>query len=482
MILLLAGAVTFSPILDNSFTNWDDKAQLLDNPLVRELSLRNMGEIFSTPVVSEYHPLVTAIFSLEYRLFGPNPLPYHLHSLFLHLLNTILIFFIFYKLSGKVSVALAGALLFEVHPFQVQAVAWVSARKDLLFTFFYLSSFLSYYSFRNNRKKSFYSLSLLLFLAALFSKALAVTLPVILLLWLYSEKKKITRREFAGILPYIILAAGAGWLALKMQVVRGPGSAAHLDFGFANVILLLRNLWFYLSHIIIPLDLSPIYIFPKSINFWEPISYLSFILIFSLAIGLWMKRGNKPLIRGTVFFLITLFPVLRFIPFAGVEVTAHRFVYLSGAGLFYIGGWIFYRMERQRAERIWRYPIYILGAVIILCLVVLSYNRCRIWKDSPTIWNEALRTQGESELFYHMLADHNFYQGDFQKTIKLCDRAIAVNPAMAYSYQLKARAQLNLGEREAAQNSLEEYLLVLKKLGRWEQARRAEKQLKQVLR
>jgi len=246
IILLIVGSVTFSPILKNSFINWDDPAQLLENPLVRGFSARNLGKIFTTSVVSEYHPLVTAIFFFEYHLFGPNPYPYHLHSLILHLINGWLVFFLFYRLSDKIPVALAGSLLFLVHPFQVQAVAWISARKDLLFICFYLASFLSYYFFQSDKKKSLYLLSLLFFICALLSKALAITLPVILLLWIYSEKKRITSRELKGILPFIFLALTTGWFALRMQVVREPGSAAHLDFSFENVILMFGNCKFYL--------------------------------------------------------------------------------------------------------------------------------------------------------------------------------------------------------------------------------------------
>lgn len=478
ILLLVVGSVTFSPILENSFTNWDDQAQLLENPLVRGFSARNLRNIFTTPVVSEYHPLVTAIFSLEYHLFGLNPFPYHLHSLFFHLVNGVLVFCLFYRLSGKVPVALAGALLFEVHPLQVQSVAWISARKDLLFTCFYLASFLSYYSFRSSKKKRFYFLSLLFFISALLSKALAVTLPVILLLWIYSEKKRIKRREFKGILPFIFLALAAGWFALRMQVVREPGSAAHLDFNFENVILMFGNCKFYLLHLLLPFNLSPIYIFPKSINFWEPPFWSPFFLILSLLIGLWLYRNNKTLVWSAGFFFITLFPLLRFIPFAGVEVAAHRFVYLPCVGLFYLGGWIFYGLIREKPGRVRRYLVIFLLTAIILSLSILSARRCLLWKDSPSIWAEAIKKQGESELFYHMLADYHFRLGNLQKAIDLCDTAITINPAMAYSYLLKARAQLDLGEREEAKTTFQEYIIVLNRLGRGIQARREEEKFK----
>jgi len=475
-VLFIIGMIAFFPCLNNGFTNWDDSAQILSNPLVRRLSWKDAVTIFKSRVVSEYHPLVTLIFAIEYRFFGAQPFPYHFHSLLLHLLNAVLVFFVLLKVGRKMPVAFIGALLFEIHPFQVQVVAWISARKDLLFACFYLVSFLFYCSFQSGGKKRFYFLALLFFIASLLSKTLAVTLPLIFLLWLYTEGKSIGKKEVAGVLPFLILSLAAGFFAFRMQVARGPGSAAHLGINFENVILAFRNLKFYFLHLLLPINLSPMYIFPERIDFWQLISLFSLFLIIPLFLWFYLYRREKRLIWGAGFFIIILFPVLRLVPFAGVESAAHRFLYLPSAGIFYLIGWIFYRLiEAGKMEKAAG-----LVALIVLatCLAVLSNRRCPLWKDSPALWEEVMRKQGESELFYHMLADHHFHSGRPEKAIELCNESILYNPAMAYSYLLKSRAQLLLGNKEEAKMTFQRYIEVLNKLGRGEQARRLAEELK----
>jgi len=467
IILLIAGVVTFSPILENGFTNWDDQAQLLDNPLVREFSVRNLGKIFTTPVVSEYHPLVTAIFSLEYHLFGPNPLPFHLHSLVLHLLNGCLVFFLFSRLSDKFTVALVGSLLFLVHPFQVQAVAWISARKDLIFTLFFLLSLLSFFQYKDRKKMFYYFLSFLLFISAVLSKTLAVTFPVVIVLWLLVFHRPLRKKDWFSLIPYLAVSLAVGIVALAMQTVRGPGSAAHLDFLFENVILLFRNLNFYIVRILFPLKLSPIYLFPdqptlRCVQVWPSVLLL---LILAVWFRKWREERNN-ILWGSGFFLITIFMVLRFIPFAGIEVTANRFVYLPSIGLFYLAGCGFYDLSKKaRGSKIVLPVLWGCAIMIIISLVSLTNSRCHIWRNSESLWTEAIRTQEESDLLYHMLADSRFRTGRYIETIELCDKAIALNPAMAYSYLLKSRAQSSLGRQVAAAETREQYNQVLLRLG-----------------
>ena len=467
IILLAAGSATFYPILENGFTNWDDPAQLLENPLVRELSVWNMSEIFTAPVVSEYHPLVTAIFSLEYHLFGPNPFPYHLHSLILHLINGCLVFFLFYRLSDKVSLALAGSLLFLVHPLQVQAVAWVSARKDLVFTCFFLFSLLSYIQYKEREKRLFYLLSFFFFIAAVLAKTLAVTLPAVILLWLFVYYRPVLKKDWLGLLPYLTVSLAAGIMALAMQTVRVPGSAAHLEFSFENIILLFRNLNFYLARIIFPFNLSPAYLFPERITLRSVFTWPSLLLI--LLLVLWFRKSRderSDVLWGAGFFLVTIFPVLRFVPFTGIEVAANRFVYLPSIGLFYLAGCGCCALLRLAGEEKFRKAVVISSAILVILLLSgISRTRCRIWRDSRTLWTEAVERQEESDLLYHMLADSHFRAEQYPEAIGLCNQSIKSNPAMAYSYLLKSRAQAALGRAEASAKTREQYNQVLRRLG-----------------
>ncbi|MFH1038215.1 MAG: glycosyltransferase family 39 protein [PVC group bacterium] len=466
-VLLAAGASAFFPVLRNGFTNWDDPAQLLANPLVREVSFRNTVEIFRSRVVSEYHPLVTALFSVEYGLFGLQPAVYHLHSLFLHLANTLLVFFLLFLLGRNLPAALAGALFFEINPLQVQAVAWISARKDLLFAFFYLLALITFIFYHNRQSARFYLISIIFFILSLFCKTTAVTLPPVILLWLSCFRRRLLKKDWIVLLPFFILALAVGVPALMMQTARYPGSAAHLGLSGENVLLFFRNLGFYVIRVLLPVQLSPVYLFPARVAFFDVSVAGSVLLVCLLAVWLSANRGkNRDILFGTGFFIVTLLPVLRLIPFAGIEVAANRFMYLplAAAGYLISGGFSGLLSRAGEVKRL-KAVIILSGFMIAVFLAVGTGYRCRFWRDGGTLWNEALRQQGGSDLIYHMLADHAFRSGRYPETVSLCDRAIALNPAMAYSYLLKARAQRALGEEKAAAETGALYFEVLKKLG-----------------
>lgn len=466
-ILLVIGVITFFPVLGNNFTNWDDGAQLLNNPLIRKLSVRNLQEIFITTVVSEYHPLVTIIFSIEYHLFGLNPFPYHFHSLLLHLINAAMVYFLFSYLSQKRLISFIGSILFLIHPFQVQVVAWVSARKDLVYTFFYLVSLMTFFRYYDQKKRLLYFVSFLFFIASLLSKTMAVSLPVIILLWIYAYRRPLRRKDWIDLIPYFVISLIMGGMTLSIQTNRLPGSAAHLDFSYENIILFLRNISFYFTRLIFPANLSPVYLFPEKLSFGLASTW--FFLVAILVLLAWFRKCREErnnIIWGTGFFLITIFPVLRLLPFSGIEVAANRFIYIPSIGLFYlVGCGVLTIVGKLKESDPGRKAVWLSLVLIIIILSSQTNKRCRIWRNSETLWTEAILRQGESDLLFHMLADSHYWEGRYEESIKLCNLAIALNPAMAYSYLLKSRAEAVLGLVEASAETRRQYDHVLKKLG-----------------
>ena len=143
----------FSGALKNELTNWDDQQYIIDNPLVKSLSGENIIEIFSNNIMGNYHPLAVLSFAIDYNLFHLNPKGFHATSILIHILNVILIFIFFRLLTGQVLVAFLTAMLFGIHPMHVESVAWVSERKDVLYTFFYLAALCTYIFFIKKQKR-----------------------------------------------------------------------------------------------------------------------------------------------------------------------------------------------------------------------------------------------------------------------------------------------------------------------------------------
>lgn len=182
LTLIIVTLISFSPVLENTFVNWDDPSYVTNNQQIRDLSLDQLFAWFEPAGMTTYPPLVMISFSLEYWLIELDPRFYHLDNLLLHLLNVLLVFWMIWLLAENKVVAFLTALLFSIHPMHVESVAWITERKDVLFSVFYLGAAVSYLYYCMDFKYKFYGLSLVLFALSLSSKPQAVTLPILLLL------------------------------------------------------------------------------------------------------------------------------------------------------------------------------------------------------------------------------------------------------------------------------------------------------------
>ncbi len=185
--------ITYTPSLSGSFTNWDDDTYVTANPVIQSPSI-DWKAIFTQPVALNYHPVTMLTLVLNYKVAGNEPKAYHATNLLLHIMNSILLFLFFYFLSGRkiVTGALAG-LLSGIHPMHVESVAWISERKDVLYVFFLLLSLLAYVRYRSGHKTVWLICCFLLFLLSCLSKAMAVVLPLLLILIDYFQQRKLTR-------------------------------------------------------------------------------------------------------------------------------------------------------------------------------------------------------------------------------------------------------------------------------------------------
>ena len=138
ILLIVFGA--FSSCLKNGFVNWDDDSYVVNNTSISSVSAANLQSIFSSFFVGHYQPLTILSYALDHHFYKLNPLGYHLTNLILHLLNSLLVLYLIYLLSGNIGVSFITAILFGIHPLHVESVAWVSERKDVLYSFFFLSS------------------------------------------------------------------------------------------------------------------------------------------------------------------------------------------------------------------------------------------------------------------------------------------------------------------------------------------------------
>ncbi len=427
--------LSFLSILDNNFVLWDDKVFITNNELIKDLSWDNLWIIF-TSFYKEFfsQPLVLLSFSLEFYFFQLDPFFYHLDNLILHIFNTILVFSLILMLSKRISISFIAAILFGVHPLHVESVAWIAERKDVLSTFFFLQAIILYMAYKKKSQPIFYYVSLFLFILALFCKAMAVTLPVVLLLCDYLDSRAFDKRAFMEKVPFFLISFMFGIATLLLHQ-----PAMNVKYALAPVSYILISIWsifFYLSKIIIPVNLSAYYPYPEAVNALST-EYLlpPFLLIALIAVVFYSRKWTREIIFGSLFFLVTILPVLKLIP-VGDTFAADRYMYIPSIGLFYIAGvifnWVYARnMVYQKSVRI---SLILLLSAIVISFSMLTYFRNDVWQDSETLWLDVVEKYPHSTIAHNNLSSVYEEMGLLNKAISEAKAALKLDPDNPFSH------------------------------------------------
>ncbi|MDQ7826693.1 MAG: tetratricopeptide repeat protein [Candidatus Eremiobacteraeota bacterium] len=448
LLVFLLVAVTFTaffPSLQNGFTNWDDDEYILNNPLVFELSWENLKGIFnfSDPslyrsnilVKSLYVPLTTLSFAVEYHFSGPSPFTFHLTNLVLHCLNTTLVFWLFLLLARNEWAAFIVALLFGIHPLHVESVAWITERKDVLYAFFYLLSMIAYLHWRTHRKPLFYGLTLAFFVLSLLAKPMAITLPAVLLLLDWYEERALKADFLVNKLPFILLCIGE---LLILRTIGEIGKAVETDLGPAptlgyNLIVAGYGFYFYFSKMLLPVNLSAVYRHPVEAKTagslpWE-FTATGVIAPLVFALALYFARRSREVLFGLLFYLITILPVSQILPIPP-GIAADRYFYVPSLGYFFIIAlgvlWIHQGLSREHSPA--ARGILALGAAMVITLSILTWERCGVWKDSITLWNDTSMKDSRNLNAYYGRCLAYIEQKDFDAALAECTTVLSVNP------------------------------------------------------
>lgn len=448
LLIAVAVAAAFAPALANGFTNFDDNAYLTDNPLVRSLAPANLLRIFTTtPPHTLFNPLVTLSFAIEYRLWGLEPLGYHAVNLLLHLGNALLAFFLIRALAAPRAAALLASLLFALHPLRVESVAWVTERKDLLSTLFLLLALLAYRRFLKEDSGRAYLAALLLFAAAVLAKMSALVLPALLLLMDWRLEKRVGRRRWLEKIPFavILLLYGAGgWIGVQAHSTRFAGGDAAVMAGNS-----LRLVPFYLQKTLWPARLSPHY--PTDMRFFMPSPWPGLLLAAALLAATFflLRRLRRDWLWGWGFFLVALLPtfavIWNFFP------AANRYSYLPAVGLSHVLALCAWRIgaglkRRPGAAKAWA----ALLACALALLAAISFQRCRVWKDSLSLWNDVIAKYPVIPLAFHNRASALKAVNRLSEAHEDYSRAITLLPHASFFWN-RGLLQLQRGrEAEAA--------------------------------
>ena len=442
--LLLIVSVVYLPSLKNNFTNWDDKANLLDNLQVKSLSLSNIQWMFSSTVEETYVPLTILSFAAEYHFFKFNPFIYHLDNLLLHLIVTMIIFYLGRQmgLSGRAS--FFTALIFGVHPMHTETVAWVTERKGLLYSTFFLLAWYSYGRYFLENNKRCYGLSLFFGLLSILAKPMAMSLPLILFLYDWFKGRKFNVMLLIEKIPFFLYIIPLAWLTYRLHV-RIP---VH-DF-IGSGLTWLWTLTFYIFQFIFPWRLTLLYELPKPLSILNYPYWLSILMVIGLIICFKRFHKNRWVTFGFLYYFLSIFYLLRYDAYDHC-IVADRYLYLPSLGFCILSGYLidqgFDKFSLKILNRIYRGII--IG--IILLLSFKSYNQSKIWNGGINLWLHDQKIYPMSFNAYYNLAQSYLEHGDVSRARQCYLKASSLNPSDEGPY-------VNLGLLENQQGHFQEAL------------------------
>jgi protein O-mannosyl-transferase len=419
LVLAAATILVYRPAWNGGFL-WDDDVYITGNELLTAPDgLRRIW--FSLDSPSQYFPLVYTTFRVEHTLWRLNPTGYHWINLLLHVANALLVWAVLARL--KVPGAWLAGAIFALHPVQVESVAWITERKNVLMGFFFLLTLLAWIAFvqeRTKRRWLFYGLALILYLLALSAKTTACTLPAALFLILWLENKPIRWKRFLQIIPFLALGFAMGALAMWWERYHQGTSRAIFTFlsPIERILVASRAVWFYLSKLIWPSKLT--FIYPQ----WDiaPTQWLSYVwllagLILCLVIYFLRRYVGRSVEVAAAFFVVTLSPVLGFIMLYTFRYTfvADHYQYLACIGPIALASAGLVRLADSFKNA--RILLLSTASCWVALLGILTWRQAEMYSDIETLWRTTLARNPACWMAHNNLGMVLFQKGQIDQAI-----------------------------------------------------------------
>ncbi len=440
---------------------WDDDRYVTHNYLlIASDGLRRIW--FSLDAPSQYFPLTYTVLRIERSLWDLNPVGYHWVNILLHLGNALLVWCILARL--KVPGAWLAATIFALHPVQVESVAWISELKNVLMGFFFLLTLLTWIEYvdaTHKHRRILYVAALVFYLLALSAKATACTLPAALLLVLWVKKTAIGRRALLEIIPFVLLALGMGLLAVWWEKYH-QGTRMLVSLGpLERLLIASRAVWFYLGKIFWPAKLT--FIYPQwQIDAASPVAYFWLIaaIAFVVAIYYGRRRFGRSVEVATLFFVVTLGPLLGFIMLYTFRYTfvADHYQYLASIGPIALASAGLVTLSRSSKTR--QRVVGGTSFAILICLGLLTWRQSATYRDAETLWRATIAKNPDCWMAYNNLGVVQFEKGSVEDAIEKYQQSLGLHPDYPEAHYNLGSALLQKGYADEAIRQCEEALKI----------------------
>ncbi|MBN1787846.1 MAG: tetratricopeptide repeat protein [Sedimentisphaerales bacterium] len=438
LVLTVVTAAVFYQVCSYEFLNFDDSIYVSQNANVQSgITLESVKWAFTTDYACFWHPLTWLSHMLDWQLFGSDPGGHHLSSLIIHIANTLLLFIVLKQMTGAVWPSAFAAALFALHPLHVESVAWVSERKDVLSTFFWILTMWAYVRFVHRPKVLGYLLVNVFFALGLMAKPMLVTLPFVFLLLDFWPLDRISLKGGKGgsgyslsyllveKIPLFVMVLASCIIAFIAQKKGGAIQSEEgyiLPVRFANASISYLQ---YISKMFWPVRLAMFYPHPgRDVSFL--LAIISAVVLLGVTVViLRFGKNRRYLVTGWFWYLGTLVPVIGIIQ-VGAHAMADRYSYITLTGLFIIIAWgadeLFGKLSGRKAV-LWA------GAIVILSsLAIRSYFQQQYWKDTITLCEHALEVTENNYMAHSGMTPVLVEQGRVDEAIWHNTEAVRIKP------------------------------------------------------
>jgi hypothetical protein len=463
LVLVVATVALYYPVSGHPFVNYDDNVYVTDNVQVKSgLNWDTVQWAFTTSEAGNWHPVTWLSHAFDYQLFQADPAGHHNTNLLLHVLNVLLLFWVLQQATGFTGRSWVVAALFALHPINVESVAWISERKNLLSMLFFLLALGAYRWYVREPRTSRYCVVAALFALGLMAKPQVISLPLVLLLWDYwplrrmaiagdpaavdaagdcpalaknrLERGTLTQRSFSWLvgekLPLLALCGASAFITMRAQQTAGAmhtvKNSFPLSIRLGNAIVCYAR---YLGKAFWPSHLALIYPHPgTSLRTWE--IFAALILLLAVTALVIKERRLRYLLVGWFWFLGTMVPMIGLVQ-VGEQAMADRYAYLPFIGLFIMVCWGVADWTGQRKVS----AAVLAGAsvVVLVALSVVAYRQLGYWRDNVVLWTHIIEVTDPNYIAEDDLGGALLNGGQLEEAMKHFHAAAGIYPLDPFS-------------------------------------------------
>lgn len=471
--LVLITFSIYAQVKDHSFITYDDDLYVTNNIKVQNgLTGENIAWAFSFNDVFYWHPLTWLSHMLDCQLYGLNAGMHHLTNLILHIINSLFLFLVFKRMTGATWRSAFVAVLFAIHPINVESVAWVAERKNVLSSFFWLLTMLAYLHYTKRPTFYRYLQVCLSFALGLLSKPMLSTLPLLFLLidyWplgrvefgrlCFKKDRKIDKFIFfteKGSHPFSLILEKIPLLILSSISVFVSTASLNrfgsvISYDSVPMALRIENALVsyvkYIKNVLWPNNLAVIYPYPDAVPLWQSVS-AGFFLLLITAVSVWKIRNKPYLIVGWLWYFGTLIPVIGLVQAGFWPALADRWAYIPTIGIFFVIVWGMTDLLKE-----WRHKeivFIVISGFFLSFLIIASSQQVRYWKSSVLLYNHALDVTEGNHLIHNNLGNIYYRERKTAEAVYHYNEALRINPGSAFAHNNLGAALILDGKIERA--------------------------------